>query len=61
MGFLFTLLVIVIVMGLLMYGVQAYVTLPAPFKNIVLLILLLITVVWILNAAGMAGPFAYRH
>jgi len=45
------LLIVVIVLGLLIYCVQLL-PLPAPFKTIALVIVILIAIVWLLNASG---------
>jgi len=49
---LIQLLIIVIVLGLL-YWLVTLLPLPAPFKNIALVIVILIAIVWLLSVAGM--------
>ena len=49
---LISLLVIVIVIGLLLYLVRLL-PLDEPFKNIAMVLIILIAIVWLLSIAGM--------
>lgn len=49
---LISLFVIVIVFGLLFYVVQSLLPLPAPFKNVALIILVLFLVIYLLDSFG---------
>jgi|HubBroStandDraft_6_1064221.scaffolds.fasta_scaffold37913_4 hypothetical protein len=62
MGFLFSILVLVIVMGLL-YWIVTLLPLPDPFKTIAIVVVLLICVIYLFSLLfGMAQPFpAFRH
>lgn len=61
MDFLFQLLVVLIVMGLFFWAISTLLPIPAPFKNAVLALVVLIAAVWILNIAGMGwGPRWHR-
>ena len=55
---LITLLVLIIVIGMLVYLVQLL-PLPAPFKTIAMVIVILVCIVWLLNVAGLF-PAAVR-
>lgn len=52
---LIQLLVLVIVMGLVFWLVQAFLPIPQPFKNIALAILVVIVCVWLLSAVGLCS------
>lgn len=51
---LISLLVVVIVIGVVLWLIQTYVPMPAPFKTLVMVILALVACVWLLQAAGIA-------
>ncbi len=51
---LISLLVVVIVIGVVLWLIQNYVPMPAPFKTVVMVLLALIACVWLLQAAGLA-------
>jgi hypothetical protein len=61
MPFLFSILVTVIVLGLI-YWVVTMLPLPAPFKNIAIVIIVVICLLYLLSMLfGMTGPFpAFR-
>jgi hypothetical protein len=58
---LIQLIVVIVVMGLIFWAVQAFLPIPAPFKNIVLLILVLITCAWLLSAFGLCSGWSGSH
>jgi hypothetical protein len=62
MPFLFSLLVMVIVLGLV-YWIVTLLPLPEPFKQIAIVIVVVICLLYILSILfGMAQPFpAFRH
>jgi hypothetical protein len=61
MGFLFTLLVMVIVLGLI-YWIVSLLPLPAPFKNIALVIVCVICLLYLIAMLfGAAAPFPAFH
>ncbi len=52
---LISLLVVLVVLGLVFWLIQSYLPIPAPFKNVILIILVIITCVWLLDWAGILG------
>jgi hypothetical protein len=58
------LIVIVCVFGFAFWGVQTYLSIPQPFKGVVMLILVLVACFWTLHLFGLTGsvpPLRLRH
>lgn len=56
---LIDLLVAVIVMGLIYY-IVTILPLPQPFKNVAIIIVLIICVIWLLSFTSFGGPY-FHH
>lgn len=50
---LFGILIPIIVVGVLMWLVSAYVPMPEPFKKIVMAVAVIVTILWLLSAFGL--------
>jgi hypothetical protein len=57
---LIELLVAVIVMGLL-YWLVTLLPIPQPFKNIAIVIIVVICIIWLLSFTGLLGGYWPRH
>jgi hypothetical protein len=57
---LLELLIAVIVMGLL-YWLVTLLPIPQPFKNIAIVIIVLICILWLLSFTGLLSPYWPRH
>lgn len=55
-GILLTLLVV----GFIMYLVNAYVPMPAPFKAVINGIVVIILIIWLLQVFGLIGAMPFR-
>jgi hypothetical protein len=49
---LITIIIVLIVVGLLAWAIAAYLPIPQPFKNIVILLVIVIACLWLLRVAG---------
>jgi len=52
-----TILVVLVVVGLLLWVVQAYIPMPAGYKRAVIIIVTVLVIVWVLQATGLLGSF----
>lgn len=53
-------LLIILIVGSVLYWVVSMIPLPQPFKNIAMVIVALILLVWMLNALGVVGATPWR-
>ena len=59
---LMSLVVALIVMGLVWWLVSTYLPIPQPFKNVILVLLVVLLIVWLLNSVGYLGnDFLHRR
>lgn len=58
---LVSLLILALVFGLIFYGIQSLLPLAPPFKNVALLILILIFVVYLLGGLHLGGHLLWRR
>ena len=54
------LLVLLIVIGLAVYFINTYIPLPAPFKQIILVVAVLVALILVLQAFGVLGSLNVR-
>lgn len=57
---LLEIIIILCVVGLLLWAVNAYLPIPQPIKNIVLLLIVVFFCVWLLSLAGFGGHLNLR-
>lgn len=52
-----TILIVLVVVGLLLWLVQAYVPMPAGYKKAVIIIVTILVVIWVLQSTGLLSGF----
>lgn len=57
---LLEIIIILCVVGLLLWAVNAYLPIPQPIKNIVLLLIVVFFCVWLLSLVGFGGHLNLR-
>lgn len=55
---LIQLVVVIIVIGVLMWWVNAYVPMADPFKKILMAVVVLVLILWVLQAVGLFDSFS---
>ena len=51
-----TVVVVLIILGLCLYLVETYVPMSPPFKTVLRVVVVLLLVLWLLQAFGITGP-----
>lgn len=57
---LFTVIVVISVLGVIVWLVQAYLPIPTPFKVIIQLIVVVLAIYLLLSAVGIVPPVQWR-
>lgn len=57
---LITLVVILVIVGVCLYLVETYVPMSPPIKTVIRVVVVLVLVLWLLQAFGVVGPSVPR-
>lgn len=53
---LISLIVYLVIFGLIMYLVNTYIPMAAPIKSVLNVVVVIILILWLVNALGLVGP-----
>jgi len=53
---LITLIIVIAIVGFVLYLIETYIPMPAPFKLVIQVIIVIVLLLWVLQLFGIAGP-----
>jgi len=57
---LITLILVIAIVGFILYLIETYIPMPAPFKLIIQVIIVIVLLLWALQLFGITGPVVGR-
>lgn len=57
---LIMLIIVIAVVGFILYLIETYIPMPAPFKLIIQVIIVIVLLLWVLQLFGITGPLVGR-
>lgn len=53
---LITVILVVAIVGFILYLIETYIPMPAPFKLVIQVIIVIVLLLWVLQIFGIVGP-----